>query len=286
VPDYLHNLASRITGPRLTVKPRLPSLFEPPRQSVGLNLQNPRIERSEERSATPGESTSLSKSNQPAADIFEIPRVAPQERFRVRNLNVSERLNNSRLVFPPYRENSGPFLPQIHDRTPRKDITEGVDAVAPNQSKPKQLETGHPPTATLSIKKESGESERLPYSSHLAPEVKPAIQPRIEPVPIAQSGPERVRSDDAFQSRNESSREGSPANHFLIDRPQLTAVHSVRMPTFESAKSATREIHVVIGTVTVQAIMPPQPMTAVSIPARTPPKLTLEQYLQQREARP
>jgi hypothetical protein len=43
-----------------------------------------------------------------------------------------------------------------------------------------------------------------------------------------------------------------------------------------------RDIHVVIGKVTVQAILPPQP---ISPPAPSAPRLSLEQYLKQREGR-
>jgi hypothetical protein len=248
--DYLGNLVARTFSPAVAVRPQLPSLFEPP-PAIPKTTSGPEFE---------------------------------QESF---------------VEQPPLNEPSGKLAPTpLSIPTPRQSVVREPEQSVPEISPAEKiLEAGK-------------ESRLIPQPTSMHEAVQPRSFPRVAPTlhGDGRSNSTRSRSEatesalrDAIMSASHevSAREEAGPSQLpvalgpvvvpeslkpkLANRSRLQAIvpmiRSSRPIASASAKAAPT-ISVTIGRVEVRAVMPPM---AVPKPAsRSAPKLSLEEYLKQR----
>jgi hypothetical protein len=286
MPKYLQNLAARITDHAPLVKPRLPSVFEPPRADAARGLFRPNNELSDEpfNQIEAAESASDPASSSPAGvsaerhPVLELPSAGKLDRTRFpgslsplpmetqsRERTIGDR-GPSRT--PPHRETVNHEVevseaPRIAPKTTR--------ALAQSSTPEK---TGNEAETRRIALPSQGLPEEWSRGSFAAHEPLPVLKlAKAKTIPVTDIGLESSRRAEISASIPRAS---------IAPTPRESARKETRRN--ELAEPPHEEIHVVIGKVTVQAILPAQPVQTPS--AATRPKLSLEQYLKQREGRP
>jgi hypothetical protein len=283
MPDYLQHLASRITGRTPAVQPRLPSLFEPPLKSPNLGVQPASAERIRGSETSSQALPSLVSSQLAVSAISEPSRIVPREQISPPGLNLSPSQQAPSLSSIEIRERQPGAPPQIRRISQTQEIEDrGVSAQ--RSLHPKSSETVRPAPIPPKTNKKTETPESSIHSVRLPQDAAPAIIPRTEVIHPTNLTNQRTQPTLAIPSAKQQQREAFPAHATILNTPQSVPAAQTKLRQPDSEESSALDIHVVIGTVTVQAILPP-PVAPAPQP-RSTPKLTLEQYLEQREGRP
>jgi len=273
--NYLRNVAHRAAGASL-LRPRVPSRFEP---ASGLApAMNHFREMVTEREAEAPRATRAMETRLPPPVSSRAAETQPRrEESRARTSPTPTHTVEERVVLRKEPEIGQP-RPSQESRTQ-------------NNSGP------NAPTAARSpqpgITQEPAET-RVPITREVTGE---KVQPRPDParqtppteVPVAPQFPapaaERREAIDKPALPRPVPRADSPVRNREIPAVPSPAAHThFAVPQIEIA---TRDVHVTIGKVTVQANFPAAPVHAPArMPAHTGPRLTLERYLDRRGGRP
>lgn len=296
--DYLNHLMGRVSGVQAAVRPRLPSWFEPPRGLAATRLSYifppQRAEREETQRLEEFSSTI-------AAPIPRLP--ARQER----SATVTPAIILRDPAHGPLKSDPQPLSAQPgterppivytkhvresvrhdakEDREERDDVNKQQLRSAAQSMQPRNMEEAELFPPRTGIKKpivrrpdkDSDTAQRdtlvpAPQRRRMetARETIPALEQRTTETPLAQAAP--VRPAESMQNvRNLSSVRA------FRQAPVVVRTE----PLEDSAPS----VQVVIGRVIVQAIAPPPPPVPQA-PRAQAPRLSLEEYLRQREGRP
>jgi hypothetical protein len=246
--SFLQHLIARSLADPESVRPRLPSRFEPPLDSMGLREPVLLTETAEETAA------------EPAAPV---PPAQPSLNLLPARLTSSSEPQHSERISPP------PFLPLPTPTPP------------PRRLEPPPESSGLPPAADSSVRPELI-SAPPPLAAPLAMQAEmPWLQPAIPP---SEQGPARPLTIEPVVRLHpvEASTEHPAGQEVLPNTRPLVAqplVQPVRPHTDGNGTSST--IQVTIGRVEVRAVFtqsapqPPQP--------RSTPALSLDEYLKQRD---
>lgn len=280
--DYLRNLTARANGAPAAVRPRLPSLFEPApvaasmRVSSLAGLRRPREAQME------------------VTDEMEIAQPATSAPLSPRRHDVS------RAIRQPEAHDDPPPSPQLpQERLPRHVAQQGPEPLPPKL--PSEVaEPGHAisaaPSAALELKRADAPTP-LPL---------PAEREKQKAQPPA-SSPHQVVETTLVREVRTIERDAPPAAIRRLDsaapttdqptpaRPPVasTSVRPVPVsrpanpvpPVFtEPLEPAAPTVQVIIGRVTVNAVAP-QPAAPAPPPRPQSPRLSLDDYLKQREVR-
>jgi hypothetical protein len=289
--NYLNRLTARVSGTQKAVRPQLPSLFEPP-----TGLKSARI-----------------------ASMFAARRERPEEESpAVENTPRTVVTGRSAPQAPPAQEKPAlPALPVTFKEHSEKVEPQPAVTQPSMQSRPMVRTRQVIEPVLREEKRESRESEsRLQATQHAtefpawqkeeaapAPLTHEQKQPAVlraktgmtEPSLLLPSSWQRVAemAREALRLPEERAVENpatppitalpSPSTHV----PAIAPVQPNRQPVIpriEAREDTAPSVQVVIGRVTVQAIAPP-PSPAAPAPRPHVPRLSLEEYLRQREGR-
>jgi hypothetical protein len=283
MPGYLQNLASRIAATRAVVHPRVPSRFEPvrpvpraeaftpaedAREAVGAPQLDPappvphpmsaalKSTRAFDRLAASDRQSARDEKKEPSATYPGIPKRSAESQATA-FIPMTPRRSLPLSVSIPAAAQSDP---------PGKALGAGL---RPSDSRPGDLadrSVARPNQATLPILQEPvGRT-----SSGLESQTIPARAPTISF--------ERKRSDFKPAGVSETAVN---VPQFIVPPKVLPDTEGSGLRSIDTARSH-QDIHIVIGKVTVQT---PAPAPVVARPAapHSAPKLTLEQYLRERE---
>lgn len=286
MPGYLHNVALRIAHKTPGVLPRIPSQFEPEeRNTQAGGRQTPLDEVSEEvvsqrpRPASPSVPESSARSH-----AFDLPHVATPHHLTER---TNEFMTGARVELhapPASREPSPPRILRNRHRVIVPQAEPIADVGEPSEARQLKHAGNKKPAAN-------------PLSPGESPEASvPGVRPREE-VPGRQvlrprRGENASASDNGLRPTSTTDQRDTGHLEQSAGRSSSLGAFSPPPPPLQRTDSspevqATRlgDIHIAIGRLTVQAILPvPSPLPALT-PARPAPRLTLEQYLQEREGR-
>ena len=284
--DYLTNLTARVSGVSPAVRPRLPSLFEPPAALPPARLASLVSQLHRDREHLQSETEEV-EAPTPASSLA--PAAQPSHAQRIRRAEPA----------PPSSE------------TPEA-------AISPKDSPPALL-----PKPRVSAVADPPVSEARPQSPAPQPP-KPAVPvvlpqllrhadrssrpPTVQPPSQSERNESHIAAETGTQSKSPAVHETRPAEirvhrEVRVEERQSAAPTSPVLPVMvppaprakslkptqpvfftEPAETSAPSVQVVIGRVTVQAVTPSA--SANPAPPRSPaPRLSLEDYLKQREAR-
>jgi hypothetical protein len=279
VPKYLQNLAARISERSPAVRPRFVSLFEPPRAVVGLDLVGPRPQSPDE----PEQVDTIfaePRSPLPSTRDFQSPRPSAPTTRSSKDFETSVPWE---ILAPSPIETSRQNVSDVHRF--QRGLTKETLLDRPDTSKARPQIT--PKIAGTVPRALERENQPVDDDATRAASRAPAVKP-ISRTPDDQQLSGLVPSNAVNASKPAESRAESnpPTDKFssLTPSPKPAPDHSRNEDAhLESYATVREEVHVVIGKVTVNAIVPPQPTVRAASPAG--PKLSLEQYLKDRERR-
>jgi hypothetical protein len=284
MPGYLHNVAARVAGISPAIRPRLPSRFEAPERSAEAQAPQVSLRQESQELLTPPGTAALNEPWRPkASQPFELPPITPRQTLRPEKPHPETKaflgspappasvqapevpiVPTRRSVIVPKPE---PVLEadaanELHSPKPPVKMTKATHSVAPSVV-PK--EPGHEIRAREEVL--NRRDLRTYRTQNLVP-TEAGIRP-AEVTPPA-------KTDHREQTMI---RESALEAYSLPHSPRQT---EMRM---EAQRTPPGDVHIVIGKLTVQAVFPPQNPVMPPAPMQTGPKLTLEQYLRQREGR-
>jgi hypothetical protein len=287
--DYLNNVAARVSSRAPAVRPRLPSLFEPPaaHASTRISALLSRAHREREDLRGVAEETEAPAPAAAATLASSVP--APPVR-RLREMTPSQLSNEIRYAPGDRPDASIEASPQpsaaksIHFLA-SKPLQEPREITPSNAGDPAVIVRPEPqgdhrqtaPPERNTVREIIQEAHREQPGPLVTP---PTIEPtRAETVVVREfQTVERITPATSTQPNQITPQTISGlAQHITAPRPSPPPFVS------EPAEPAP-SVQVVIGCVTVQAVTPPaQPKPAP--PRAQSPRLSLEEYLKQREAR-
>lgn len=269
--DYLRTVAAKALGEAI-VRPRVPSLFEPPAGSLSARLMSVPLKRAEEiirpeiepfqppAVITQKREPEKQQEGRGSADAGPVPR--PQAIRSIRDLPAASTAQSMPRMNPHESRQVTPAAEIADRRVPLPD--------PPALRRPPQ---GH------DARVDSGPARPQKATEQPPPTMRRIFQPRPEKpdTPVhRREAPATVAPD----------RAPDPIRH-AVPTPALTANHAAAVRTKEAqldrAPDAGPSIEVVIGRVTVNAVMTPAAPARVAA-APPPPLLSLDQYLKQRGA--
>lgn len=275
--SYLHNVAARVLQQSVSIQPRLPSLFEPPAASLSARL---------------APFTNL----RPGADVQQghdgtVPApstIGPQPEDRVSATLPTPHDDSHRqpaIVQDPPPLRRAAETRTVWDKTaPRIPHSESEDSV-PAENPPPRPRPRIAPANFISdeisrvvpLAKEA--RAKAPVDGSLSDVSTRESRPHADAIAPRTSEPSALEFDDRPPKASQQ-----PA--FLpLKQPPATATPAVTAPSVSHAVEAGPNITVVIGRVSVQAVMPQS--SAVRPPSPPPaPLLSLEKYLKQRGGSP
>lgn len=284
MPGYLQNVAARIVGVSLAIRPRLPSRFEPPGSSVETQAPQFPLPHQVEEVSAPTAPAALSEPRglMPSRSL-ELPSATSQP---------MPRPEKSQPEIRPFLGSPGPSasapIPEVPMASARKRVIVPkpeplLEAGTANEShspKPAAKMT----TATQSVGPNLNpiEAERETRAREEVPSRRDLRIYRTKNLVSTETGvcPADVTPPAKADHREPSMfRESAFELYSLPTSPRQTEMR------VEMQRTPPGEIHIVIGKLTVQALFPSQNPATPPAPVRTGPKLTLEQYLRQREGR-
>jgi len=284
MPGYLHNVAARVAGISPAIRPRLPSRFEPHEKGVAVRAaQSSLPQESEELLTPPGPPT-----------LNELPKPIPSELFELPPLSPHQAPQPERL-----RPESKPFL-ESPTLPPSVQVTEVPIAPARRRvvvPKPEAaLEVGeanesHSPRLAVKTTKATHSVDPSLAASEPAHETstreelttRPGLRSYRTQNPV--STEPGIRPADVIFPSKQDHREPSALRERALGAYTLPPSPLQTEMRIEAQHTPPGDVHIVIGKLTIQALFPPQNPITPATPVRTGPKLTLEQYLRQREGR-
>jgi hypothetical protein len=274
--NYLNRLVLRLGGETPVVRPRVRGRFEPAEKGSQL-AAIPLL------SEVPEESRNVDPTPVPLRPVVaSFAEEASRATFAPRI--VKERDIHSEIVPPPVTSSPEELRPNFIQKTRRELF---ADNSAPDNNSFLHKERQALPEIRLkahstSLEKSETRETSLP-GLRIPRELQPRELSRIEKTNDSAGAKNAIRPTDSRREESLKVRE-SLVNAGLA-RPAITQPVAVqKAEQHVTANQPTQDIQIVIGKITVQAHFPtqqaaPPPMT------RPGPKLTLEQYLQQREGR-
>jgi hypothetical protein len=274
--NYLNRLVSRLGGTTPVVRPRVRGRFEPAEKGSQLATIPQHSEVSEEsRSVDPARAPL-----RPVVAAFaeEASRATFAPRI-VKERDIHPEIVASPLAFSPEEPR-----PNFFRRT-RRELYSDNSATDNNSSLQveRQALPEIPPKAHSTSLEKSETREISPLGLGIPREIQPREILRIEKTNDSAGAKNAIRPTDSKREESLKARES------LVDaglaRPAITQPVAVQKAEQRvTANQPTQDIQIVIGKITVQANFPTQQAAPPPV-TRPGPKLTLEQYLQQREGR-
>jgi hypothetical protein len=285
--DYLTNLTARVSGVQPAVRPRLPSLFEPPTSlptpRLASLVSHPHRDRKDLQTETEEVEVPAPPSLGPAAP--------PSHAQRIRRAEPAQPSTDTRVaaISPkdaPPALHPKPHVPAVADST--------VSEVAP------QATVAHPPNPAVPVVSphllrsadrsfpSSTVQSRSP-SEHDEPRVAAETGTQSKSPLVHESRPMEARVDHEVRAEDRRPPTLTQSSRVApVTEPPAPPANSLqpKPPVFftQAAETSAPSVQVVIGRVTVQAVTPSAPPNPA--PPRAPaPRLSLEDYLKQREAR-
>ena len=248
--DYLTNLVTRTLSPEAVVRPRLPSLLEPPPEGP-TTTEEARLEELSPSSANRSEPTLTRRVRPPAPEGRTTSLLAPPAR----------QLQPTPVPVPPVPRPSPPTENVTPPRPAQPAVIRPQLRETPGESllpaPPRNVSEPRPPAALEAsslrlgnVPDEAREEQPPPAAADRGPPAVPTVQPALR-TPFA----------------------GQPSL-----RPPAAPADRVRDQPGEAAPV----IRVTIGRIDVRAVLPPAP-PAPRPAAPTGPVLSLEEYLKQRD---
>lgn len=292
--DYLNHLTGRVSGVQAAVRPRLPSWFEPPRGLAATRLSYifP-ARRAEREEAAPIEDFSSTI----AASTPQVP--AKEEK----PATVTPAIIFSQHDQRPHKPDPQPASLQPATESPRTVRTRHIPEPAREEKKEREeRDDGAKQSLRAAAQGLRPSSSEEADSVRLRPEIKKPITRR--PDRDANATQQETLSPAPQRRRVESAKEIVPAAHKhtiekVLAQPapvrpaeniqnvsNLSPVRAARqtpaITRAEPLQDSSPAVQVVIGRVIVQAIAPP-PAPVLQAPRQQVPRLSLEEYLKQRE---
>jgi hypothetical protein len=275
--NYLNRLVSRLGGETLAVRPRVRGRFEPAEKGSQLAAIPLLSETSEE---------SLNANPAPARPLRSVASSFSEETPRATFAPhiVKERDIRSEIAVPPVASSPEELRPNFF-RGARRELHSDNSSLDKNSSLHEErqaLPEIRPKAHSTSLEKSETRETSL-SGLRILREIQPRDILRIEKTNDSADAKKAIRFTDSKREESPSARES------LVDaglaRPAITQPVAVRKTEQRAAPNQLpQDIQIVIGKITVQANFPAQ--QAAPLPTTRPgPKLTLEQYLQQREGR-
>jgi len=284
--DYLKSMAARATGQTsASVRPKIPSLFEPPPALLSAHLIPFRTQSAD----SPLESSAVVEASQPSLHIAPGPRIPGEKQDRVRRARRPEHEPEVQPSVEPVNITASPrpsVLPgtaataepvasaTIPVPTPRHQDT---DRTEPRVGSAQSEETPRPPLQTPHRTSDDVALQHQPRQPNTVDETAVVAQPRHRAREVVNEVVERVR-------HKETVAQPLPA----IERAE--AAHSNSQPQVHSywpaapVRDTRPVINVTIGRVVVDTVT-----EKASAPSRTTkaagPVLSLDRYLEQRRGR-
>ncbi|SRR6266436_838120 len=274
--NYLNRLVSRLGGETPVVRPRVRGRFEPTEkgsQLAAIPLLSEVSEESRNVDPTPAPLRPV---------VASFTEEASRATFATRV--VKERDIHSEIVAPLVSSSPKELRPNFFRRA-RRELYSGNSAPDSNSSLQEErqaLPEIRPKAHSTSLVKAETHETSLP-GLRILRDIQPRDNLRIEKTNDSAGAKNAIGPTDSKPEESLKVRES------LVDaglaRPAITQPVAVQKAEQRvTANQPTQDIQIVIGKITVQAHFPaqqaaPPPMT------RPGPKLTLEQYLQQREGR-
>lgn len=258
--DYLNNMVARALNSASLIQPRLPSLFEPPSLAAEWlpSALPPKTETADDESSTRGTSFDASPRTQPSVRKFP-------------------------------GDTSPPPLMPTPDSWRRQPERSDAGPAAERPLEPQQAEHGATiplPPQTVGRRHAATSptgGETVPQSSPETPVSIPSIAALKARMVLPKGGGERggepaeSTSTPATQSAAPARVAAPPPEKILI-KPATRAVNEPMIVQEQPPK-----IRITIGRVEVRAIMPPQSPSSSPRPVRPQARLSLDDYLKQRE---
>src|SRR5258706_6790760 len=295
MPGYLHHLAARITGTAPAVRPRLPSRFEPERAFGSVEAGTVFGEIGEIGEEIPASTTRpiggrVEASQRPVAMGSERigmplqPRIAPGAAETESSPNVTS--SNLR--------SGGELTPRV-TRRPADQTSERSGAPLGQAKDPISWEEERPPAISRNsrnanrreMESEPAESARDGSSGHAfagttLTNLDTIAQELFARARRTEASDEKASSKPARYNGEAARERESRAEAPLAIAPTMTAPFTAPADAqrFETS-TPKQDIHIVIGKITVQGATPAAKVALPPLP-RPAPKMTLEQYLQER----
>jgi hypothetical protein len=284
MPGYLHNVAARVAGISPAIRPRLPSRFEPSDRNAEAQAPQVSLRQESEELLTPPGTAALNELRRPmASQPSELPPISPQ---RTPKSETPQHETKPFHVSPESRVS--PQVPEVPMAAARRRVVVPkpepvVAAGEANESHPpkpalKMTKATHslgPNLAPKEPEHEAGVREEVPnrlgLRAHRAQNLVPT-EAGIRPAEVTPPATADHREQTMF-------RESALEAYSLPPSARQTEMRT------EAQRTPPGDVHIVIGKLTVQAVFPPQNPVTAPAPVQTGPKLTLEQYLRQREGR-
>jgi hypothetical protein len=283
--DYLNHVAARVSGLPAAVRPRLPSLFEPPKPLASTRLSsvfNARRDGEGFHSVTEEVDAAVpAASSASAATAPRVHRVRPAPPPPQPTEAIDDRVSLHEPSAAP---------------TPRPVTRRVAESSAP-QAHQEFSEPSHAHTITpVVIPRPAGHEDRPAAPRHRNASIETSevralgqaapphsLSPRFDSAP---SEPPLVREVHAIDRLAPAPAQPGRAAPVVPAPVQYASAPKPAPPVFfnEAVENAAPSVQVVIGRVTVQAVTPP-PHVAPAPPRPRAPRLSLEDYLKQREAR-
>ncbi len=297
--DYLNQLTSRVSGTQAAVRPRLPSLFEPPRGLAATRVSSLFPAQPQPREEAPlvedlSTRSTLSDQRPQIRAAYEKPASAS----RLITLSQHEPKPDKPALPHPAFVPSAMERPPIVRARPTRESLRHEERTERGERDDAAREPLRPATPSLPL----NNSEEP--NSVARRETNKLVVRRPDP---EVTGRETLSLSSAPQRRRtEAAREFTPAQQQHATEKPLTppaparpaeGVHAVTnfnparaaretpvIARTEPLEDSSPSVQVVIGRVIVQAIAPP-PALAPPAPRPQTPRLSLEEYLKQREGR-
>ena len=273
--NYLSRLVSRLSGETPAVRPRVRGRFEPAEKGSQL-AAIPQLREVSEQSQSANQAAAQ-QPLRPVPSSFgeETPRATFAPRL-VKESAIHSEIGTPAFAFSELR-------PQPY-RKPERELRS--EHLAPEQNSSLKEHRALPETRsrTHSASPQNAQTAATPLTGlKILTEAQPREIVRMEKANHGSGPNNAIRPADSSREESPSVRE-SPVDAALA-RPAFAQPVAVKTAEQRAATNELpRDIQIVIGKITVQATFPAQ--QAAPLPMTRPgPKLTLEQYLQQREGR-
>jgi hypothetical protein len=263
--DFLGNLVARAFSPEVSVKPRLPSAFEPPagRSPAAAEAGGP-LERTEEIAAEPAQSM-------PGGPEFAPP---PEKLSPPANTRIGEAIASPEAITAP--------PPQTHAAKTALRVKTTPTRIAVEEERAPDLPEqppARPRTASSPFDKDEREAPALSITTPPASVPEPAsAQRNPQPVDARPKPATSIRHEERPTPFSPEPRASASA----LARPKpvgILVAKRVSPPARGPVPAATPPpaVHVTIGRVEIRAVAPPAGSLRPAPPAA--PRLTLDAFL-------
>jgi hypothetical protein len=283
--DYLNNVAARVSGTRTAVRPRLPSLFEPSpalassrlSSLVNLHREGDRLHSVAEEVEVPAPPPSTRPASTPrfhqvreaaqpvpAAEPHDDPASPQSLPAETGSQPIVRRVSEASIS-----------APQLPAEISASSVTHTVAPAASHQT---QRSAERPSRPVEAIQTRIADRKEPPRD----------LPERLSPVPAEPLPLREIHTvERTIPVPAQTSRASTPVISAPLRQSNPPGPAASTTPAFftDHVENAAPTVQVVIGRVTVQAVAP-QPHAAPAPPRQQKPRLSLEDYLKQREARP